>query len=109
MTCCLVSCRSVKVGEGECRGRRERERERERERDPYRLREVPGGGLGGMRGGGEPKPMSGSWVNLKPCSADSPTDRPYRKHKEHGAQPGQRGVERSAKAPQSFTCVRKTA
>jgi len=37
----------------------------------HHLSEVPGGAppLGGMSGGGEPKPISGSWVNLNPCRA----------------------------------------
>lgn len=35
----------------------------------YRRKEAPGGGPGldGIKGGGEPMPMSGSWVNRNPC------------------------------------------
>lgn len=35
----------------------------------YRRSEVPGGGPGleGIRGGGDPMPISGSCVNRKPC------------------------------------------
>lgn len=37
----------------------------------YRRIEVPGGGSGleGTSGGGDPMPISGSWVNRKPCSS----------------------------------------
>lgn len=37
----------------------------------YRRSEVPGGGPGleGISGGGEPIPISGSWVNRKPCTS----------------------------------------
>jgi len=35
----------------------------------YRCSAVPGGGPGleGINGGGEPMPISGSWVKRKPC------------------------------------------
>lgn len=37
----------------------------------YRRSEVPGGGPGleGISGGGDPMPISGSWVNRKPCKS----------------------------------------
>lgn len=37
----------------------------------YRRTEVPGGGPGleGISGGGDPMPISGSWVNRKPCKS----------------------------------------